>query len=121
LTYPELGTGQNMVWLRALGQPGSPTVVGMTEVNLNSANIVLTVPLADLGLAEGDQFDFLVQGADWYFVNDVRDAIAAMTFTVGTPRYTSADTVEVPPQGTATLAVSEVAGGAAASPSQTGL
>ena len=79
------------------------------------------MPLAELGLAEGDQFDFSVSAVDWYFTDEVPDSIGAMTFTVGTPRYTAADTVEVPAPVPRQLTVSEVAGGAAASPSQTGL
>lgn len=122
LSYPNLDSGQNVVWVRDLGQSSAPpSAYYYTEANLNSSNIILTVPLAAVGLAEGDQFDFSVRGLDWYFANEVRDSIGAMTFTVGTPRYTAAETVEVPALRTAKLTVREVAGGDAASPSQTGL
>jgi hypothetical protein len=44
-----------------------------------------------------------------------------MTFTVGQPRYATDDAVQVPAPGHVRLAISEVDGGAAASPSQTGV
>jgi hypothetical protein len=117
-----LGTadGRNVVFVNEIGTP-TATPFFFTEANLNSANAILTVPLAEVGLAEGDQFDFDVHGADWYFSEEITDSIEDMTFTVGQPRYASEDTVEVPAFGITRLTISEVDGGAAASPSQSGV
>jgi subtilisin family serine protease len=116
-----LGTadGRNVVFVNQIGSP-TATPFFFTDANLNSANAILTVPLSALGLAEGDQFDFDVNGFDWYFSDLVTDSIEDMTFTVGQPKYAADDTVEVPAFGVTRLTITEVDGGAAASPSQTG-
>jgi subtilisin family serine protease len=117
-----LGTadGRNVVFVNQIGSP-TATPFFFTDANLNSANVILTVPLAAVGLAEGDQFDFDVNGADWYFSGEVTDSIEGMTFTVGQPRYATDDTVQVPAFESAGLTITEVDGGAAASPSQSGV
>lgn len=117
-----LGTadGRNVVFVNEIGTP-TATPFFFTDANLNSANAILTVPLAEVGLSEGDQFDFDVRGFDWYFSEEVTDSIEGMTFTVGTPRYAADDLVEVPAFSLTRLSITEVAGGAAASPSQSGL
>lgn len=112
--------GRNVVWVNQIGT-NTVSAFFFTEAHLNSANAILTVPLAAVGLAEGSQFDFDVHGVDWYFSGNVTDSISDMTVTVGTPKYTSADTVEVDPFRIGTLEISAVDGGAAASPSQTGM
>lgn len=117
------GDGRNVVFVNQIGTP-TATPFFFTDANLNSANAILTVPLAEVGLAEGDQFDFTVNGADWYFPDGdpvVTDTIADLTFTVGQPRYATDATVEVPAFGVERLTITEVDGGAAASPSQTGV
>jgi subtilisin family serine protease len=117
-----LGTadGRNVVFVNQIGSPAA-TPFFFTDANLNSANAILTVPLSVLGLADGDQFDFDVTGRDWYFSGEVTDTIEGMTFTIGQPRYATEDTVEVPAFGVTGLTITEVDGGAAASPSQTGV
>ncbi|QSB15998.1 S8 family serine peptidase [Natronosporangium hydrolyticum] len=120
LGYPTLSDGRNVVWVEDLSS-GALSAFFFTDANLNSANAILTVPLAAVGLAEGDQFDFSVRGVDTYFSGEVTDAIEDMTFTVGQPRYASDDTVEVPTPGVQRFTISEVDGGAEASPSQTGV
>lgn len=112
--------GRNVVFVNQIGTDEA-TPFFFTDANLNSANAILTVPLAEVGLAEGDQFDFTVQAADWYFTGDVTDAIEDMTVTVGQPRFASADTVEAPALRPTRLEITEVAGGAEASPSQSGM
>jgi subtilisin family serine protease len=112
--------GRNVVFVNQIGTD-TATAVFFTDANLNSANAILTVPLEEIELAEGDQFDFSVQGVDWYFTGDVTDSVDDMTFTVGQPRFASDATVEVPAFRSAKLTITEVDGGADASPSQTGV
>jgi subtilisin family serine protease len=112
--------GRNVVFVNQIGT-NTVSAFFFTETHLNSANVILTVPLEAVGLAEGSQFDFDVLGVDWYFTGNVTDSIEDMTFTVGTPKYTSADTVEVPAFRAGSLEITAVDGGAEASPSQTGM
>jgi subtilisin family serine protease len=114
------GDGRNVVFINQIGTP-TATPLFFTDANLNSANAILTVPQSSVGLAEGSQFDFRVEGVDFYFTGEVTDSIDTMTFTVGQPRFASAETVEVPALGSARLAITAVDGGAAASPSQSGV
>jgi subtilisin family serine protease len=114
------GDGRNVVFINQIGTT-TATPVFFIEANLNSANAILTVAPEDIGLAEGDQFDFSVQGFDWYFTEEVTDSIDDMTFTVGQPRFATEPTVEVPAFGSAKLTITAVDGGADASPSQTGV
>lgn len=122
-----LDDGRNVVWINEIGTEAVDAFF-FTETNLNSANTILTVPEVAVGLAAGTQFDFTVHGADWYFPGTQRneppvvtDTIDTMTFTVGQPRFATEPRVEVPPLGSAGLAITEVEGGAAASPSQSGV
>lgn len=122
LAYPGLDDGRNVVWIQDLSNPDAgASAFYFTDANLNSANVILTVPLPEVGLADGSQFDFSVYGADFYFESGVTDAIEDMTFTVGQPRYASDDTVEVPALSVERLTITEVEGGADASPSQSGM
>lgn len=94
------------------------------DADLNSSNRVFTVPLGALGLGPSSTFDFQVLAYDNYFSGIVTDATGAMTFTPGTPRYVidgGLDDGFTPAGGSSTLEVSAVPGGAAASPSQTGV
>ncbi|MGH3679492.1 MAG: S8 family serine peptidase [Natronosporangium sp.] len=114
--------GRNVVFMLDLNDPeATPSAIFLTDANLNSANAILTVPQDTVGLADGVQFDFDVNGADWYFTGEVTDSIEDMTVTIGQPRFGSDDTVEVPAFSPTRLAITEVDGGADASPSQSGL
>jgi hypothetical protein len=76
-----------------------------------------------LGLAPGSKFTFGVYAYDNYFTGGLTDAVENMTFTAGTPRYTvggSLPTFTVPASTNGSLPVQAVAGGATASPSQSG-
>ena len=120
LAFPQLSDGRNVVWVQNLGT-GAASAFFFTDANLNSANVILTAPLAVLGLDDGSQFDFSVSAVDFYFTGAVTDSVEDMTFTVGQPRYDAGVTVEVPAPGVERLTITEVAGGAAASPSQSGV
>ena len=91
-----------------------------TNADLSSENATLTVLASDIGLTSNSQFKFLVAAADNYFTGTVTDVVDYMTYTLGTPRYSSTS-VTLAPGASTNLAVTAAPGGALASPSQTGL
>ncbi len=113
--------GRNAVFVQRAGTTTAQAFF-FTDVDLNSANAILTVPLSAVGLTSSTQFDFTALAIDNYFTGAVTDAIGPMTFTAGTPRFAaSAATLTIPAGGSATLGITAVAGGGTASPAQTGL
>jgi subtilisin family serine protease len=123
-------TGQNVVGVFTCTHAppdtcstGSTSVFFFTDADLNSGNAILTAPMGALGLTSATKFDFSVYAFDNYFTGELTDAIEGMTFTTGTPRFTGSGipATGVPAGGSSTLNVQSVAGGSAASPSQTGL
>jgi subtilisin family serine protease len=114
-------TGQNVVNVLNL-RTGTASTFFFADADLNSGNIILTAPLAALGLTPATQFDFSVYAFDNYFTGNLTDAVEGMTITLGTPKFAGAlSPAAVPSGGTAELQITAPAGGAAASPSQTGL
>jgi len=115
-------TGQNVVGVFNVAT-GLTSVFFFTDADLNSGNAILTAPMSALGITAATKFDFSVFAFDNYFTGALTDAIEGMTFTAGTPRFTGTGipAAGVPAGGASTLTVQSVAGGAAASPSQTGL
>jgi hypothetical protein len=114
-------TGQNVVGVANLAG-GPVSIFFFTDADLNSANAVLTVPMSALGITPASKITFSVYAFDNYFTGNLTDAVENMTYTPGTPRYTTAaNPITVPAGGSSALAVQSVAGGAAASPSQSGL
>lgn len=93
------------------------------DADLNSANVIMTVPLVAIGLTPATQFDFSVYAFDNYFTGNLTDAIENMTYTLGTPRYTASGVPAsgVPARATSTLTFEAVTGGDTASPSQSGI
>src|SRR6266511_4289166 len=113
--------GRNAVFVQRAGTTTAQAFF-FTDVDLNSANAILTVPLSAVGLTSSTQFDLTALAIDNYFTGAVTDAIGPMTFTAGTPRFAaSAATLTIPAGGSATLGITAVAGGGTASPAQTGL
>ena len=90
--------------------------------DLNSSNIVLTVRASDIGITSaGQKFSFAVYAFDNYFTGNLTDTIGLMTHTLDTPKYSlGIDTFSTPVNGGGALTATAVAGGAVASPSQTG-
>ena len=115
-------SGQNVVAVANL-VTNAATVLAFTDADLNSGNAILGVPMAAVGLTAGTKFDFSVYVFDNYFTGSLTDAVEGMTYTLGTPRFTGSGipATGVPKGGSSTLTVQSVAGGATASPSQTGL
>jgi hypothetical protein len=96
---------------------------------------ILPVPLAEVGLSEGQSVDFYVESLDWYFTGAVYDCspypgdldscgTQRHTVTVGEPRFAvdAADQVlEVPPGGSKDVPYLSTSASAAASPDEDGL
>jgi len=120
-------TGQNLVFVLKLNPDGSAAgparAFFFTDADLNSSNAILTVPMAALGITGDAPLGLSAYAFDNYFTGNLTDAIEGMVYTPGLPRYTAAGLPDagIPPGAEARLTVTEVAGGAAASPSQTGL
>jgi hypothetical protein len=116
-------TGQTLVVVYNLA-----TAVGTAyfyvDASLKSANMIMTAPLSAMGLTTGSQIGISVLAFDNYFTGALTDYVANMTYTVGTPRYTvlgALPSLTLPAGVSGSLPVQAVSGGAAASPSQSGL
>jgi hypothetical protein len=116
-------TGQNVVSVFNLATNALVGTFFFTDADLDSGNAVLTAPMAAVGLTPSTKFDFSVFAFDNYFTGFLTDAIEGMTYTASTPKFTGSGipVTGVPAGGSSTLSIQSVAGGAAASPSQTGL
>lgn len=128
-------TGQNVVSVFDLNTNTQVTRF-FADADLDSANMIYTALLSDLGMTSNTTFDFVVLAADNYFTGFITDAIGsisvnesdiflvnAMTFTLDTPHFVAlgVPAAGVPVGGSAVLTIQELEGGAQASPSQTGL
>jgi subtilisin family serine protease len=115
-------TGQNVVNLVNLRTGASKTAF-YTDADLNSANAILTVALSDLGITPATPITFDVYAFDNYFTGNLTDAITGMTITPGVPRYVASGIPSsgIAAGGRATMSVSSIQGGDAASPAQSGL
>jgi minor extracellular serine protease Vpr len=114
-------TGQNVVNVVNLAT-GTGSTVFYNDADLNSANSTFTLPLAALGVGADTKLTFSVFAYDNYFTGSETDAIVNMTFTPSTPRYAVAGESSgvVRPLRLGRVDTLAVAGGAQASPSQTG-
>jgi len=111
-------TGQTVVVVANL-RGGAPGAYFYSVADFDSQNQVLTVPLAALGMATGSTFDFDVYAFDNYFSGRQTDSVQGMSWTVGSPRYSAASALTVPPGATSALTVTSDP--AAGPSSQTGL
>jgi subtilisin family serine protease len=120
-------TGQNLVFVLKLNPDGTAAGAArayfFNDADLNSSNVIFTVPFAALGVTADTPLGLSVYAFDNYFSGNLTDAIEGMVYTPSTPRFTAAGLPEagIPPGEQVRLTVTEVAGGAEASPSQTGL
>jgi subtilisin family serine protease len=116
-------TGQTAVAVANLAT-GAASLVFFADADLNSGNIIMTVPLASLGgLAPTTKIAFDVVAFDNYFTGEPTDVIEGMQFTPAQPKFTTGgiDTGTIAPFSSGVINVDDVAGGATASPSQSGL
>lgn len=98
-----------------------------SNTDFNSQNWMLPVPAAAIGLRSNQPFKFYVLAFDAYFTGDLWDCAPLNcgtyhTYQTGKPKYQPVtSSFQVKAQGNYTLTYSKPSGGAAASPSQTGL
>jgi hypothetical protein len=118
-------SGQNGVSVINLAvSPAPPPVTRfLADADVDSANMIYTVLLSDLGMTPNIQFDFAVVAGDNYFTGLITDVIDNMTYQPDTPRFVASLVTAggVPAGGSSTLVIDEIAGGASASPSLSGL
>ena len=115
-------SGQNVVSVFDFAT-GEATPFFFADADLNSANVILTAPLAALGLTPDTQFDFSIFAGDNYFTGLVTDEIDGMTYTAGAPRFVGygVPSTGVPAGGMSLLSIAFFGPGESASPSQSGL
>jgi minor extracellular serine protease Vpr len=115
-------SGQNVVEVFNLGTNAPVGIFFFNDADLNSGNAIMTAPLAAVGLTPSTKFRYSVFAFDNYFTGNQTDAIENMTLTLDTPKYSfgSPLTFAVPANDAFSTSISQVAGGATASPSQTG-
>jgi minor extracellular serine protease Vpr len=76
--------GRSMVWA---GPRGAAVRYGPVDTDIDSTNMIYTVPLAALGLTPGQTFAFRMYAFDRYFTGHLEDSIVDMKYTVGSPHY----------------------------------
>jgi subtilisin family serine protease len=115
-------TGQNVVSVVNL-TTGQVRTFFYIDADLQSANAILTVPTAALGITDDTTFDFAVYAFDNYFTGNLTDSFGTMTYTPTTPRFVATDlpAAGVAPRSAVRIGTAAVAGGDVASPSQLGL
>ena len=92
------------------------------DADLVSGNIILTAPLAAVGLTPASKFRFHVYAFDSYFSGFLTDQIENMVYTGGTPRFfTAVTSATLAAGGSGALTIGSDPAGAIASPSQTGM
>ena len=79
-------TGQTLINVQSAAT-GVSTAYFYADADLNSGNMIMTVPLAALGLAPGQTFKFDVLAYDNYYSGLVSDSITGMVFTPGSERF----------------------------------
>ena len=101
---------------------GTSTAYYLNDTDLQSSNAIFTLPLAALGIPASQAFDFTVAAFDNYFSGNETDQIGPMTYTPAKPKFrATTDNAVVAANGNASFGTAAVAGGAAASPDQSGL
>lgn len=114
-------TGQTIVYVCNL-TTNSCVARFYADADLNSANMVYTVLASDIGITGASQkFSFAVYSFDNYFTGNMTDVIGTMTHTLATPKFSLSHVSFAAPVGVSgALTAASVAGGEAASPSQSG-
>jgi len=123
-------TGETLVGIDDLSIEGPDDAVAYyyADVDLDSGNLIMTVPPEAIEVAEDQKFRFAVEAHDNYFASTLEDgltdAIRGMVFTLNTPKFVATSDLlpggGVPPSSGLLLKVNGVPGGDKASPSQSG-
>ncbi len=114
-------TGISLVYVANLAT-GRTTPYYYLDADLNSGNTIFSLPLAALNVPATTKLNFAAFAYDNYFSGTTTDTILGMSFTPATPRYAVAGDSSgvVRSLRLARVDTLAVAGGAEASPSQTG-
>ncbi|HEX3141242.1 MAG TPA: S8 family serine peptidase, partial [Rhizobacter sp.] len=101
---------------------GAASAYYYDDADLNSANSIFTLPLAALGVSPDTKLSFSAFAYDNYFTGNTTDAILNMSFTPSKPRYAVVGDASgvVRSLRLGRVDTQTVAGGATASPSQSG-
>jgi subtilisin family serine protease len=83
-------SGQNAVYVLNLTSDLA-TPYFFADADLNSANMIFTVPAASVGVTPGTPIGISVYAFDNYFTGANTDAIENMRFKVGSPRFSVAE------------------------------
>lgn len=112
--------GRTVVFVRPINSTVASAFF-FADADFDSGNMILTVPLAALGLGPGSSFDAVVLGGENYSVGLVTDVVEGITYTVGAPRHMvqEGSTLVMPPDSQAFATVLHT--GIFAPSSQTGL
>jgi subtilisin family serine protease len=133
-------TGQNVVAIQNLApapcpflpppvppatpQPCPALAFFFTDADLDSGNVILTVPFGAnaLSVPPNTKISADVRARDNYFSGSITDEVLDLVFTPSTPKYavSGGPSLTVPAGGEVERTVSAVPGGNAATPSQTG-
>jgi subtilisin family serine protease len=100
-------SGQNLVYLADL-TAGTATAYFYTDADLDSGNVIFSVPMFAMGLSPGTTINFSVYAFDNYFTGNLTDQVENMFFTPGNARFAPADGVPfgtVPTHGHLTVPV----------------
>jgi len=105
------------------------TAYFFTTADLNSSNWILTAPVrptyagsVQTVIDPAQPFNFRVVGLDNYFTGAITDTIGTMTYQLSAPKFNAAlATFGVPVGASGAVPITAPAGGAAASPSQSGV
>ncbi|MFT3955358.1 MAG: S8 family serine peptidase [Piscinibacter sp.] len=79
-------TGQTLINVQSAAT-GVTTAYYYADADLNSGNMIMSLPLAALGLTPGKTFSFDVLAYDNYYSGLISDAITGMIFTPGSERF----------------------------------
>ncbi len=85
-------TGQSLVVVQNAAT-GSASAFFYNDADLNSGNVIFTVPLTALGVGPSATLGFDVLAYDNYFTGSVSDVISGMKFTPSSPRFAAPDGV----------------------------
>ena len=113
-------TGQTLVYVQKLGTT-TASAYFYADADLDSGNMIMTVPFAAVGITNSRTISFSVYAFDNYFSGALTDAITNMQYNPLAPKFDADDIFPVVSVGgSSTVNVQAVTGGATASPSQTG-
>lgn len=114
-------SGMSVVYVADLST-GVATAYAYLDADFNSGNTILTLPLAALGVPADTKLGFSAFAYDNYFSGNTTDALLDMSYTPSKPRYAVAGDSSgvVRPLRLGRVDTLAVAGGAEASPSQSG-